>query len=80
MDANLLEMAMRLKSVQRQEALEHCGINEEEAYSKETLMNIRRACVMKSHFSGVMLSSWQGLRWTFWSRRVSIRQTATGDS
>ena len=44
MDANLLEMAMRLKSVQRQEALEHCGINEEEAYSKETLMNIRRAC------------------------------------
>lgn len=44
MDANLLEMAMRLKSVQRQEALEHCGINEEEAYSKEALMNIRRAC------------------------------------
>lgn len=44
MDANLLEMAMRLKSVQRQEAIEQAGIDEEKAYSKDTLMNIRKAC------------------------------------
>lgn len=44
MDANLLDMAMRLKSSQRQEALEKAGINEDEAYSKERLMDIRKEC------------------------------------
>lgn len=42
MDANLLEMAVRLKSAQRQEAMEKAGA--EEIYSKEKLMEIRRSC------------------------------------
>ena len=44
MDANLLEMAKRLKSVQRQEMLERHNIPEDEDYSKEKLMQIRNEC------------------------------------
>ena len=44
LDANLLNMAVRLKSSQRQVELEKAEINEDEAYSKESLMNIRNAC------------------------------------
>ena len=44
MDANLLEMAGRLKSVQRQEALEQHGLSEDIDYSKDKLMQIRREC------------------------------------
>ena len=44
MDANLLEMAKRLKSSQRQEILESAGIGDEEDYSKERLMMIRQRC------------------------------------
>ena len=44
MDANLLEMAKRLKSVQRAEAMEKAGMDAEQEYSKEKLMSIRQAC------------------------------------
>ena len=44
MDANLLDMATRLKSSQRQEALEAAGIDPEGGYSKEKLMEIRQRC------------------------------------
>ena len=44
MDANLLDMAVRLKSSQRQEAMERAGIREEDIYSKENLKNIRSIC------------------------------------
>ena len=44
MDANLLEMAKRLKSVQRQEVLEKYNISEDEEYSKEKLLKIRNEC------------------------------------
>ena len=44
MDANLMEMAKRLKSVQRQEVLEKYKISEDEDYSKEKLMQIRNEC------------------------------------
>ena len=44
MDANLLEMAKRLKSVQRQEVLERYGIPENQEYSKDKLMQIRNEC------------------------------------
>ena len=44
MDANLLKMALRLKSSQRQEALEQAGIDEEDACSKEKLVAVRNAC------------------------------------
>ena len=44
MDANLLEMARRLKSVQRQEVLEKYKISEDEDHSKEKLMQIRTEC------------------------------------
>ena len=44
MDANLLEMAKRLKSSQRQEALESAGIDGDEDYSKERLLEIRQRC------------------------------------
>lgn len=43
MDANLLQMALRLKSAQRQEALEKAGIRDEEN-SKEKLLQIRDEC------------------------------------
>lgn len=57
MDANLLEMAMRLKSPQRQEALEQAGINGDFSYSKETLTEIRKACrqVISSFHENVRL-------------------------
>ena len=44
LDANLSGMAMRLKSAQRQEELEKAGIDEDKAYTIETLMEIRRSC------------------------------------
>ena len=44
MDANLLEMAKRLKSVQRQEVLEKCGLSEDDDFSKEKLLQIREEC------------------------------------
>ena len=43
-DANLLSMALRLKSVQRQEELEKAGIDENMAYSQQTLSQIRETC------------------------------------
>lgn len=44
LDANLSGMAERLKSPQRQEALELAGIDGEDGYSKDNLLNIRREC------------------------------------
>lgn len=44
LDANLSGMAVRLKSAQRQDELEKAGIDENKAYSIESLMNIRRGC------------------------------------
>ena len=44
MDANLLDMALRMKSSQRQEAIEKAAVDEEKAYSKDRLLEIRRAC------------------------------------
>ena len=44
MDANLLNMAMRLKSSQRQEAVEKAGIDEDQTYSKDNLNRIRTSC------------------------------------
>ncbi len=44
MDANLLEMALRLKSPQRQEAMEQAGISPDIPYSKDDLNRIRKAC------------------------------------
>ena len=44
MDANLLEMALRLKSPQRQEALEAAGVKAEDLCSKERLVEIRSRC------------------------------------
>ena len=44
LDANLLEMAKRLKSVQRQDVVETQGIDEEKICSKEYLVNVRKRC------------------------------------
>lgn len=44
MDANLLGMAERLKSPQRQEALEAAGMDGDEMFPKEKLMAIRKIC------------------------------------
>ncbi len=44
MDANLSAMAMRLKSRQRMEALENAGIDPDQEYPKEKLMEIRTSC------------------------------------
>lgn len=44
MDANLLDMAKRLKSSQRQEALEAAGLDGDSGYSKDKLMEIRQRC------------------------------------
>lgn len=43
MDANLMEMARRLKSAQRQEAVEESGLDDVE-YTKERLLAIREVC------------------------------------
>lgn len=43
MDANLLEMAKRLKSIQRQEVLEKYKMSEQD-FSKEKLLQIRNEC------------------------------------
>ena len=43
MDANLMEMAGRLKSAQRQEAIEKSGLDNVE-YTKERLLSIREVC------------------------------------
>lgn len=44
MDANLLNMAVRLMSSQRQDAVERSGIDEDEVYSKDNLVKIRTTC------------------------------------
>ncbi len=44
MDANLLDMAKRLKSPQRMEILEKTGLDPDKEYPKEELMEIRTAC------------------------------------
>lgn len=44
MDANLLEMAKRLKSPQRQTVIEQTGIDPDAISSKENLMAIRERC------------------------------------
>ena len=44
MDANLLEMAKRLKSPQRQTAIEQTGVDPESMSSKENLLAIRERC------------------------------------
>ena len=44
LDANLSGMAIRLKSSQRQEAMERAGLEADEAYTKERLMEIRKSC------------------------------------
>ena len=44
MDANLLDMAKRLKSTQRQDILEAHNIPEDDDYSKEKLIEIRNEC------------------------------------
>lgn len=44
MDANLLEMAKRLKSVQRQDVMERNGISADVEYSKDQLKAIREEC------------------------------------
>ena len=44
MDANLLDMAKRLKSVQRQEVLEKYELDVDADFSKEKLMQIRNEC------------------------------------
>ena len=43
-DANLMKLALRMKSSQRQEELDRAGIDEETAYSPQVLGNIRSAC------------------------------------
>ncbi len=43
-DANLSEMAKRLKSVQRQEVMKNAGMNPDADYPKEKLMDIRTEC------------------------------------
>ena len=44
MDANLLEMAKRLKSPQRQEAMKEAGIAADKEYPKDKLLEIRHSC------------------------------------
>ena len=44
MDANLLEMAKRLKSAQRTEAMEKAGIDVGSEFPKDKLISIRNAC------------------------------------
>ena len=44
MDANLMEMAKRLKSPQRQELIEQTGIDPDSIASKESLLKIRKTC------------------------------------
>ena len=44
MDANLLNMAIRLKSSQRQETIEKAGVDEDKVHSKENLVKIRNCC------------------------------------
>lgn len=44
LDANLLSMALRLKSTQRQEALQISGVDENQVCKTENLMKIRKSC------------------------------------
>ncbi|MBR6731869.1 MAG: UvrD-helicase domain-containing protein [Bacteroidales bacterium] len=44
MDANLLEMAKRLKSAQRQEAMTQAGLKDDMDYPKDKLLEIRQIC------------------------------------
>ena len=43
-DANLLKMALRLKSAQREEEMAKAGVDERLAYSQQALTDIRNAC------------------------------------
>ena len=49
LDANLLDMAKRLKSVQRQEALEQTGTDPDKVCSKENLVRVREECRKLMH-------------------------------
>ena len=44
MDANLLEMAKRLKSAQRQDVMERSGVAADKEYPKEQLLEIKTKC------------------------------------
>ena len=44
MDANLIRMAVRLKSSQRHEAMEAAGVDAADVYAKERLLEIRSRC------------------------------------
>ena len=58
MDANLLEMAKRLKSPQRQEIMDKSGMNEGQEYPKEKLLEIRDECrKIVSDFHAVVKAS-----------------------
>ena len=63
MDANLLKMAVRLKSSQRQEAVERSGIDEDKVYSKENLIRIRTGCrdIIKTFAAKVKASARRAL-------------------
>lgn len=63
LDANLLNMALRLKSSQRQDAMEKAGIKDEDVYSKDRLLNIRTACreIMESFRAEVKLRARRAL-------------------
>lgn len=63
LDANLLKMAVRLKSSQRQEAVESAGIDESAVYSKDNLIKIRKGCreIIKAFVSRVKSSARQAL-------------------
>ncbi len=58
LDANLTEMALRLKSQQRTQALEKAGLSAEEEYSKDKLLKIRNVCRgIMSNFSDSVRSA-----------------------
>lgn len=63
LDANLLKMAVRLKSSQRQEAVERAGIDEGKVYSKDNLIKIRSGCrdVIKTFMTRVKESARKAL-------------------
>ena len=78
-DANLLEMAKRLKSVQRQEVLEQHGICEDEDYSKEKLLQIRKECrKIISTFREKVVSSSQTIIQLTTQQGVSLKDTNRG--
>ena len=53
MDANLLEMAVRLGSPQKKEALAAAGFSEDHAFTKDKLLDIKKICrEIMEHFRG----------------------------